>query len=74
MDCLRIVKNYLDENGFDGLQNGAECGCELSDLVPCSENPMWCTPGYKLIPPRGTDCEFDFYICGSKDDRPWETE
>lgn len=74
MDCLKIVKNYLEENGFDGLQNGAECGCDIHDLVPCGNDFSQCTPGYKLVPPEGTDCEFDFYICQSKDDMPWETE
>ncbi len=72
MDCLKIIKGYLDANGFDGLQNEAECGCEIPDLVPCGNDFSRCTPGYKVVPPVDVDCEFDFYICGSKDDRPWE--
>jgi len=55
-DCLRIVKNYLDRHGFDGLSNGAECGCDIPDLVPCGSDFSGCTPGYKLIPSEGTDC------------------
>ena len=74
VNCLEIVRKYLEDNGFDGLQNQGECGCELSDLAPCSENITWCTPGYKVAPPEEEkeDCEFDFYICDSKDDKPWE--
>ena len=70
MDCLKIVKNYLISNGFDGLQAEAECGCEIDDLVPCGNDFSQCTPGYKVSPPD--DGDFDFYICGSKKDRPWE--
>jgi|GEM_PF-2873433 len=70
MNCLEIVKNYLISNGFDGLQAEAECGCEIDDLVPCGNDFSQCTPGYKVFPPD--DGDFDFYICGSKKDRPWE--
>lgn len=72
MDCLKIVKEYLDANGFDGLCNGAECGCETPDLVPCGNDFSECEPGYKVIPPDGTHCEFDYYICKSRTDKPWE--
>ena len=70
MDCLRIIKDYLDTNGFDGLRNEAECGCEISDLVPCGNDFSMCTPGYKVASPKGD--EYDFYICQSKNDKPWE--
>jgi len=33
-----IVRKYLEDNGFDGLENQeAECGCDGS--APCSEGP-----------------------------------
>jgi hypothetical protein len=69
---LEIIKEYLKENGFDGLQNGGECGCELSDLAPCVDNIIWCTPGYKVLPPDDVDCTFDFYICENRNCKPWE--
>jgi len=72
MDCLKIVKAYLDENGFDGLQNGGECGCDMPDLIPCGNDFSHCKPGYRVVPPEDLDCEFDYYVCGSKDDTPWE--
>lgn len=73
MDCLQIIKKYLKENGFDGLHNNGECGCEILDLVPCENNFSCCTPGYKVFPPNGEECELNFYICQSKEDKPWET-
>ena len=43
---LRIVEQYLSENGYDGLcclEVGVECGCSLEDLMPCG-GPSWqCT-------------------------------
>ena len=31
-----IVKKYLLEYGYDGLCNtDIDCGCQLSDLIPC---------------------------------------
>lgn len=72
MDCLQIVRKYLDENGFDGLYSENECACQLSDLVACANDFSECKPGYKVVPPDDIDSEFYFYICESKDDRPWE--
>lgn len=62
MNCIEIVKKHLVENGFDGLQNDAECGCELSDLVPCGNDFSMCTPGYKH-PGNG---DFDFVISAER--------
>jgi len=72
MNCKEIIKEYLVQNGFDGLHNEAECGCELDDLIPCHENCSQCQPGYKIVPPSNVDCDYDFYICEDKEDRPWE--
>lgn len=71
MNCIEIVIKYLEDNGFDGLHRDAECGCEISDLVPCGNDFASCKPGYKLVPPDSS-YEFDFYICDSKDDSPWD--
>lgn len=61
-----IVKKYLEDNGFGGLQDYAECACDLDDLMPhifCDHNPVGCTPGYK----SPCDCgEHDYHI-GSKE-------
>ena len=38
MDIEEIVKEWLKANGYDGLYNSElECGCQLGDLMPCSE-------------------------------------
>lgn len=56
----KIVEKYLKDNGFDGLFED-ECGCQLSDLAPCScESIMRCEPGYKHEAKEGD--ENDFYI------------
>jgi hypothetical protein len=48
-NCLDIIREYLKENGYDGLA-GNECGCGLDDgLMPCGEgcNLADCYPAYK---------------------------
>lgn len=49
MNCTGIIRKYLEANGFDGLC-GEECGCELSDLMPCEDYFKECEPGYKRKP------------------------
>lgn len=60
MNILIIVKEYLKNNGFDGLYQPAECSCQLSDLMPCDNAYTDCVPGYKTECPEGG--EFDFVI------------
>ena len=49
MNVKEIVLDYLSKNGFEGLfDDSGECGCELSDLMPCGEGGSACEPGYKL--------------------------
>jgi hypothetical protein len=72
MNCLEIIEEYLNSNGFDGLFYDDECACEISDLVPCRKDFSMCEPGYKVVPPDDVNCEFDFYICENKTDTPWE--
>jgi len=45
-----IVSKYLKDNGYEGLFNESEdCGCELSDLMPCDEPRPDCEPGFKMV-------------------------
>lgn len=69
MTVLDIIINYLKEHGYDGLHYDNECGCELEDIVPCGEVSLNCEPGYKIVAPKG--CEYDFYICPTKESEPW---
>ena len=46
-DVLDIVKQYLIDNGYDGLY-ADECGCFVDDLAPCCDYFGHCDPGYKV--------------------------
>lgn len=64
MTVKKIVKAYLQANGYTGLVNGdVPCGCEISDLMPCdSEDMANCKPGYKHLCrrcPAKKDCEVE---------------
>ena len=59
----QIVKEYLQENDFDGLFFPGVCSCELKDLFPCGDNCADCQAGYLQDNPTG---EHDFII-GSED-------
>lgn len=43
---LEILGDWLIENGYEGLWNGDDCGCRLSDLAPCGEPSNHCMPGH----------------------------
>jgi len=50
MTVKKIIVKYLKENGFDGLCHpDSECGCNIDDLVPCSELNENCETGYKKL-------------------------
>jgi len=50
MTVKEIIVKYLKENGYDGLCHvDSECGCEISDLIPCSELNDSCETGYKKL-------------------------
>ena len=70
MNIKEIVEKYLRENGFDGLvSEDYECGCELDDLMPCSEFNSDCQPGYKYKPdPDGEYAEAEWVIGLEKPD------
>ena len=44
-----IVVEYLKKQDYDGLA-GNDCGCKLSDLMPCDEFCGNCIPAYKVKP------------------------
>ncbi len=71
-DVIKLVKTALKEKGFDGLRYDGECGCSVDDLAPCGEITAHCEAGYMVKVPIDSCAPFDFYICQSKDDRPWE--
>jgi len=58
-----IIKQWLKDNGYDGLvDEPGECGCTLDDFMPCCEGWMLdCEPGYKRPCPGEDKCE---YNCG----------
>ena len=65
MDVIKIVAKYLLENGFDGLvDNMGECGCEITDLMPCSGQCSDCVPGYKYV--ADPSIGWDFTISTTK--------
>ena len=60
MNVLEIVKEYLIQNGYDGLYNTAgECACLIEDLTPCSEVCSDYESGYKGLCLCGGDHDFD---------------
>jgi hypothetical protein len=45
-----IVESWLRQNGYDGLYFDAqECGCFLTDLMPCDGAAHDCKAGYWII-------------------------
>jgi hypothetical protein len=47
MNCAKIIKKYLTENGYDGLCN-ADCGCGMDELFLCGSDTTECVPAYKV--------------------------
>jgi hypothetical protein len=48
MNAAAIVRQWLEENGYDGLYSPAgECGCPAEELAPCCEAWDDCEPGYR---------------------------
>ena len=55
MNGKEMIKKFLEEHQYDGLYS-EECGCDLSDLMPCGgEWCIECQSGYK----HTGDFEFD---------------
>jgi hypothetical protein len=54
-----IVANYLREHGYAGLCNAdGECGCDISDFMPCHDFCGDCEPAYLA------DCNHCVRGCG----------
>ena len=67
IDLKNIVTSWMSLHGYDGLYDSYECGCEISDLMPCGEPHIGCTAGYKVDCPKGH--EFDFMIVRNRTDK-----
>jgi RNase P subunit RPR2 len=48
MDAETIIKNYLIENGYEGLCN-FDCGCGVNGLAPCDGIQLDCVPAFKIV-------------------------
>ena len=60
-----IVAKWLEANGYDGLADpDRECGCQISDLMPCGEGSLECEAGHKKEGNPKT--EYDFLIFPGK--------
>ena len=47
-NIIDIVKQYLMDNGYDGLYSD-DCGCFVNDLAPCcGEDITHCSAGYLI--------------------------
>lgn len=51
-----ILKEWLKENGYDGLCN-TECGCSIEDFAPCNLSEILdCIPAYSSLTHEGHRC------------------
>ena len=63
MNVYEIVKQYLKENGYDGLCNSdAECGCNFDHLMVCESCCADCVSAYNHGEMRG----YDYYMSPEK--------
>jgi hypothetical protein len=66
---IDIVRQYLENNKYDGLCNPGLCACLVEDLAPCGEINGDCQAGYRTECKDDEDCpldgDCDFHI-GSK--------
>ena len=51
MTVYEIVREFLKNNGYDGLADGKGYGCALDNLMPCGcgENFVHCKPAHRKI-------------------------
>jgi len=60
MTVKEIVKNYLEEHGYDGLYAPyLKCSCKIDDLMPCGVCFDDCRAGYLIL---CEDEDYDFCI------------
>lgn len=66
-DVRKIVREWLEEHGYDGLFC-EDCGCKNDDLIPCDMPSHHCRPGqFQEITKEMYDEGYDFCI-GAKDE------
>ena len=58
MDAKGILKQWLTENGHDGLCT-YECGCGLDDLIVCGQDPANCVPARKITVEESNEDAFE---------------
>lgn len=64
----KIVADFLEANGYDGLFLPEVCACKKDDLAPCDEHiSMQCQAGY-LTPCDCGDPDHDWHISAEKPD------
>jgi len=56
MELKEIVKEWLKQHNYDGLFND-DCGCIISDLMPCNEPGTQCEAGHATPCPGPETCE-----------------
>jgi len=47
MNVEKIIREWLQTHGYDGLMKPDECSCIIGDLCCCCETPLDCEPAYK---------------------------
>jgi len=57
-----ILRDWLQENGYNGLWNDEPCGCGVDDLAPCGETPLDCMPGHKGIITETNNHDRDMFV------------
>ena len=48
----KIVEDWLEKNGYDGLFYAGKCGCFNSILMPCGTPNHGCEAGYEVPNPH----------------------
>lgn len=65
MELKKIAAIWLKENGYDGLVHpDAECGCQVTDLMPCGCPDEDCRAGHEKQ--AGPSTGYDFFIIPGK--------
>ena len=59
MTIKEIIKQYLEEHGYDGLYSCCvDCACSLDELFGCEYPQPDCTPGYMIPAPKDSGCKY----------------
>ena len=73
MNAKQMIKEYLYNNGYDGLCSiEGECGCKLDDLAPCYHLSIDdCQAGHLVdcdpeTCPVDGDCEWHIEVTGKQ--------